>query len=76
MEQVQAAIVWLFTHPLAFVAYKGAWVAAGVDLVTFRSFKRWNEFAAFDWNVATLRWAQGALFAVLGTLGWAALTSQ
>lgn len=67
---------WAVITPLLHGALHGAGGAMLVDYAAFRTFKRWNDLASYDWGVATLRWVQGALGGALvaaGITGGAAL---
>jgi len=46
-----------------------------VDIVAFRTFKSWNEFAAYDWSIFSWRAFQGAVGGVLGYFGLVGLQS-
>lgn len=40
-----------------------------VDIVAFRKFQSWNEFAEYQWDLAAWRAFQGAAGGVLGYFG-------
>ena len=46
-----------------------------VDIVAFRTFKSWNEFASYDWSIFSWRAFQGAVGGVLGYFGLVGLQS-
>lgn len=69
--EMLSAVTAVVAHPMVHGALRGAFVAGGIDILAFRSWKRWDDAASYDWNVATWRWFQGA---VLGALE-AAVTS-
>lgn len=74
MESMLSAVVALFAHPVMHGAVRGAIIAGGFDLSVFRSWKRWDDAAAYDWNVATWRWFQGAIIGALEALATRGLT--
>lgn len=63
----------LMVHPVVRGAVAGAVAAAAIDVAAFRSFKTFTEFQAYDWRIAAVRWAQGAVVGALAALGFAAV---
>ena len=70
-----AVVVSLAHHPLMHAALAGAIAAAGTDLLAFRSWQSWHEFATYHWSVATFRWFQGAVTGALAFAGLGAVLS-
>lgn len=48
---------------------KGMIVGGSVDLAAFRSWKSFDEAAAYDWHIAAWRVFQGGVVGLLVTLG-------
>lgn len=60
-----------FIHvPVVQGALSGFAIAASVDYVAFRKWKRWEDFRAFDWDVATFRWFQGVIVGAATAIGF------
>lgn len=64
---------WL-QYDVVRIVWGGFTGALMVDILAFRSWKSWNDAATYSWSVASLRWAQGAVGALVGWLGWTAAT--
>lgn len=54
----------------------GSAVALKGDWATFKAFKSFDEFAAYDWKVALWRAVQGFVIGALPTLASFAATNQ
>lgn len=50
-------------------ALTGVMSAAVVDIVAFRSWKSYEEAAAYNWKLAAWRWFQGAVSGLLTAAG-------
>ena len=50
-------------------AASGLGAAALVDFAAFRSWKSFNDVAAYNWQIAAFRWFQGAVTGVVAALG-------
>jgi hypothetical protein len=70
MDQIQA---WL-QIPLVAAVVNGVGGAILVDIAAFRSFKSWNEAAAYDWGIVAFRALWGAIGGLLAGLGLGAIT--
>lgn len=67
--------LWLvLMHPKVLAVLDGAlkgWALAfAFDLGNFRGWQKWDDFATYDWKVASFRWAKGAVLGALAGLGW------
>lgn len=66
-------LIWLWSFPLVQAAVKGAGVGIGgallFDLGAFKSWKTWDDFASYDYALATFRAFQGAVLGALAGLG-------
>ena len=66
LDQIRHLIV---AHPVLLMTLNGVWTAVVLDLLQFLRFKTWDEFATFDWSVASFNWGKGALSGFLGAVG-------
>lgn len=71
---VLSVVAAVLTHPVMRGAVRGVVIAGGMDVAAFRSWKRWDDAAAYDWDVATWRWFQGAVLGALEALVTVAVT--
>lgn len=65
MTELQAYLALPFVQAVV----TGLLGGIAVDIVAFRTFKSWNEFASYDWSLASFRAVQGAVGGVLGYFG-------
>lgn len=68
MQVVQAFL------PILQDAAMGALAAASIDYVAFRKWQTWSEAKEYQWGIASWRWFQGAVVAVIGSTSWTGLT--
>lgn len=65
MEAVQAFIA----NPYVAGALSGLAAAAVVDFGAFKTWKSFEEAAAYDWTLAAWRWGQGAITGLVAAFG-------
>ena len=54
----------------------GALAAAVVDLHAFLKWRSWQEAVAYNWSVASMRWAIGAVTGALSAAGLSSVVSE
>jgi hypothetical protein len=59
----------LLQYPMVRGAIAGVLAAAVVDYGAFRSWKSFDDAAAYDWKTASWRWLQGAIVGTLTGVG-------
>lgn len=59
----------ILQHPVARGAMSGVVAAAAVDIAAFRSWRSFDEAAAYEWKLAAWRWFQGAVWGALVAVG-------
>jgi hypothetical protein len=57
-------------HPATIGALGGLLAAARQDRESFSAFKRWGDLKAFDWRLASFRYAKGLLTGALTGFGY------
>ena len=59
----------ILQHPIVRGAIAGVLAAGLVDYGAFRSWKSFDDAAAYDWATASWRWLQGAIVGALTGIG-------
>jgi len=62
-----------FTRKILAGAASGLVAALATDIAAFRSWKRWQDVASYNWGIASFRWCQGAILGAIAALGVAQL---
>lgn len=59
---------FIVTNPLLATALASLYGAILIDVLGFLKYQSWNDFKAFDWKLAGLRYMQGFIGGFVGTL--------